>query len=207
MLWFRTMAKISNLMVVPAGGWVYTDPDTGLKITGGDFFTLRTNVVKHRMNNGLPVGPEIDQHVMDQICARAPDSCESNDGTTPRRHVNGGDVVHFLNILKTWLSTSGEKFVSQAEADRRASICASCPKNVPVHGCLGCQNLAGVLMNTIGHKVTPFNSVLHGCAVCSCSLPALVWAPSAVLPPARMEDGYVPQCWRLSSLDKSSSSL
>lgn len=198
MLCFCTMARIKNLMVVPAGGWTYVDPDTGLEIHGGDYFDLRKKVLRHRLNNTLASGPELDSEIQTQICQRAGGDFCGEDGAPSGRSITGSDVIQFLKTLGSWLKAD-TKFVDQSEADRRAAICAGCPNNTVITGCGGCTNVAGKLTEVIGQRTTTSNDRLLGCYACGCSIPAIVWIPLEIFPPITEPERYVPYCWKLGS--------
>ncbi|MCB1203891.1 MAG: hypothetical protein KDN18_06505 [Verrucomicrobiae bacterium] len=69
-----------------------------------------------------------------------------------------------------------EVFVGQAEADRRASICAGCPHNVIPAGKGWLQNWTdGQMLKSVEGRKTASHERLGVCEVCSCELRAAVW--------------------------------
>jgi hypothetical protein len=190
-----------NLLHVPPGGWQFTEPLSKMVIYGGDYWDLREKVRKHRTINLFVSGPEIDNQIQGQICERMSATarsvfCRNCDTTIPERTITLGDVREFLIVAKSWLSSP--HLVSQDEANRRAEICAGCPKNVPIAGCHTCRNLIKWTVDLIGHnRSTPFDGKLGGCEVCGCGNQAQVHIPLKDL-----QKGITPQmefpshCWK-----------
>jgi hypothetical protein len=102
-----------------------------------------------------------------------------------RRRLSLTSVLSFLGMMKAWAQStlSGkDAFVSQAEAERRASICANCPMNVTLQfSCGACMGAVITLMSSIiGNRKTEQDKDLGACLVCSCSLKAAVHVPIEV---------------------------
>src|ERR1700746_3802250 len=157
---------LASLLHVPPGGWKFTEPLSGMLIYGGDYFDLREKVRKHREINLFVSGPELDRQVQEQICAgltadaRSRFCRECGPLINTGRTITLGDVKNFLAVAKAWVKDP--QFVSQDEANRRAEICAGCPKNVPIAGCHTCRNLVKLTVALIGHRSTPFDGKLGG---------------------------------------------
>ena len=78
-----------------------------------------------------------------------------------------------------WLSSGGPP-VEQALADKRAAICATCPKNV--EGSWYTVAPATLIKETLEARKdlkleTPSDSQLKSCAVCKCLMRLKVWVP------------------------------
>lgn len=195
--------KILNM--IPPGGWSYTQPENGMLIQGGNYAELRERVRQHRDNNRYQNGPQLDDEIQDQICERIPEPhrahwCIDPASRTPSpvayRSVAVADVRNFLHTLGSWIR-SGFAFVNQPEADRRAKVCAECPKNVEIAGCTGCAHIGPLITQTIGHHATAEDYRLKGCEVCGCSNKAQIWVPMAVLAKGMNSHMKFPEwCWK-----------
>jgi hypothetical protein len=191
---------LSNLLHIPPGGWKYTQGQSNLLIYGGDYYDLREKVRQHRQINRYQAGPELDQEIQAQICAGLSAAaraafCRDCDTTVATRSLSLPDIKHFLKTAKSWALKPS--FVSQFEANRRAEICASCPKNLPIAGCRACQNLVKWTIGLIGQRSTPFDEKLGGCEVCGCGNQAQVHLPLAVLAKGITDDMVFPKpCWK-----------
>jgi hypothetical protein len=196
---------LANHLHVPPGGWEFTEPLSKMTIHGGDYFDLREKVRKHRTLNLFVSGPEIDNQIQEQICsnmsaaARARFCRECSSGLASQQYsgrtLSLDDVKSFLIVAKSWVSNP--QLVSAGEANRRAEICAGCPKNVPIAGCHSCRNLVKWSIALIGHRSTPFDNKLGGCEVCGCGNQAQVH-----LPLKDLQKGITPEmafpshCWK-----------
>lgn len=192
-------------MHVPPGGWQFTDPMSGMLIYGGDYFDLREKVRKHRTINLYTSGPEIDNQLQEQICAKMSPAarsrfCRECKMATQGRSVSLSDVKQFLIVAKNWIEKPA--LVSQVEADRRAEICAGCPKNVPIAGCHACRNLIKWSVALIGQCSTPFDSKLGACEVCGCGNQAQVHLPLSDLRKGiTPEMAFPSHCWKALKLE------
>lgn len=178
---------------IPPGGWHYVQTETGLEIRGGDFFDLCQKVRKHRQMNKLATSDLVAQ-VETQICERLNAEARSiycRDSGPPKelKRVAFADVKHFLLTLSHL-----KHFVPQKEAERRASICSTCPLNYPIAGCTSCRNLPGLIFRTIGRRTTSQDLHLKGCGVCGCSLAASVHVPLTAFP-TEPKYQYPQWCW------------
>jgi hypothetical protein len=191
---------LNNLLHVPPGGWKYTQTQSGLVIYGGDYYDLREKVRKHRQINRYLTGPELDSEIQEQLCAKlSPEArahfCRDCSAVPQTRALALADVKHFLETAASWMAKP--VFVSQTEAARRAEICASCPKNIPIAGCHACHNLVKWSIELIGHRTTPFDSKLGACEVCGCGNQAQVHLPLAVLAKGITPEMAFPAfCWK-----------
>lgn len=72
---------------------------------------------------------------------------------------------------------SGAQPVEQEEAERRAAICADCPRNIPIPPCQLCRSTVNLVGHWLIGKHTSKDEELKGCGVCGCSLATSVWVP------------------------------
>lgn len=189
---------------VPSGGWRYTDPDLHITITHINLPQVFKGATQLRVANkkGLPrLWPMVFRSMIceqmglgDRFCRpfAKPEAKENK----PARAVTFGDVRNFLSVLKEWMQTRAD-FVSTEEAERRASICAGCPENVPASGCAGCTNIVSLITSVVGGRKTSQDSVLENCNVCGCANKAQVHVPLDVLAKGITSDMSFPvHCWK-----------
>jgi hypothetical protein len=191
---------LSNLLHVPPGGWKYYQEDSGFELRGGDYYDLREKVRKHRQINSFIAGPDLDNEIQTQICTKLPSSaravfCRPCQSLGSGHSVDLEDVRNFLQVAAQWMKK--RSFVSQAEADTRAEICASCPKNIAIEGCRPCRGLIKYTLELVGNKHTPFDEQLGACEVCGCSNQAQVHLPLEALKKGITKKMAFPDyCWK-----------
>lgn len=143
---------------------------------------------------------EFKAECMHRICLTLPRSAclgSENDGDIRTQRLTLQKLKDFiLAVISTVRSAAKNEpvFVSQAEADRRASICVPCEYNDDVNcaGCSGILTLANIFLRNRYVKGQPR---LGGCGVCGCFLTVAVWASDNVL--GRLEKHEYPEhCWR-----------
>ncbi len=193
--------KLKDLNVGPPGGWRFTCPYCGEpKITsvGITFGQLLGRVRIHYTNMNHP-DADLAVVVEAAICASLSHEDQvacCDTGVRNRTSVSFGEIVAFTTWLATWLTT-GAKLVPQEEANRRASICATCPYNVSVSGCAVCRTSIGILRNKL-MKVDPTtsNDSLKACGVCGCDLKTITHVPIETLQHRGLDYSKVPWCWQ-----------
>jgi hypothetical protein len=99
--------------------------------------------------------------------------------------------MRFLKSMASWVA-SGGGFVSQEEAERRASICCQCPLNQEMEGCFGCSG-AAALMETITDRTTSKDGQLKNCRACGCVSKVAVHFPLSAVDTS-VE--YPAHCWK-----------
>ena len=128
---------IFNKATVPPGGWSYTEKSTQYKMVAMTYDNLFDQIEDHRIANGLDVSKGWRGRVVDELCETLPDGyCLDQNAPPPVRKTNIGDVKNFMKTIARW-SASSDKYVSQDEAEQRAKICSTCPKNIHIKGCKG----------------------------------------------------------------------
>jgi len=201
---------------IPGGGWYAKQPETGAVIKGSTLRNLIKEVVLYRTANNLPIEQNIRRQVEEQVCASMPEDnakhyctfLEEDDAKNPPRlrkfRSTITDLENFGKAVKAVLETaasSGNLHVSQSEADRRGSICAACPKNIPVAYCHGCGTLGALYRSISGKKSSANDGSLHSCDVCGCDNKTQVHFTGEVLRLAAEKQGFMdaefPEwCWK-----------
>jgi len=161
-----------------------------------DYQTWVENARAHLVANGQAVPEDLPVLMEDQLCQTLePGWCNYDDPGRPRVNtdLSWGDVLGGLATFAEWLAR-GMRYVSQAEADRRAEICARCYLNVNIGGCAACQKMVA---QVIGDRTTKYDPNIRACAVCKCVLKAKVHFPISVLDrQAKKAQPLYPEfCW------------
>lgn len=200
------MGLIHNPAVYPPDGFYFLQDGT-IRIQGASMPKLAIAVRDYRISHGLPVGNPLLE-VNDFTCARYPSGCRDlnpkYDMPDPKKQVTvPGSIGITTNkwltdLYRALSSASGSLRVGQAEADRRAAICAGCPKQLFWGtGCGGCDAASKRLaFNIRNGKEAAGGDKLMACGVLREDTRTSVWIDG--LKPA--ENGNLPAtCWRRAS--------
>jgi hypothetical protein len=131
-----------NPNVHPHGGHWFQESD-GTKIVGDGWAGVIARVKRYRERRGLPPG-DPTQEVINQACQREPVICVHENPAYDNQLKRG----NFKGSVLTWLSQAiirrsrkELQFVEDAERQRRAQICATCPLNQEFNndGCASCR--------------------------------------------------------------------
>lgn len=188
--------KLKSLLVEVPGGWLYTQLETGYTMKDVTFNALVQRVAAHRANMAIVTKGDLAAEVEATICARmTPENqiahCES--GTTFPKSVHWSLVERFLKTAVAFV-LGPDSLVPQAEAERRASICAGCPLNVGLHGCAVCRATLNELREKLLVRHTEQDSLLGACGVCGCDNRVQVHVPMAALRAGSGDLNY-PESW------------
>lgn len=177
--------RLLDPFTVPPGGFRYVCPETAARITAASLGELVANSTNHRKANNLPVTQDFAREIEEQLCGTMPPgTCKHEAGvvmTGPRR-LTFADVVSATKTLGAWF-LKGTPKVNQAEAERRARICLSCPMNQNFDGCTTCaeRDLREAMVSFMGDSKTEYDANLHTCFTCGCTLKAAIWFPLSLL--------------------------
>lgn len=198
------MLQIKDKQTTPNKGWDYQAPD-GTLIAGGDFNDLVMKALDYHVKHGLPTD-NLAALVEDEMCRRKPVKCAPPRPTPDgERTIGVADVWRFLRTMMEW--AKNREFVVQAEAERRAEICAGCKFNGEVTdgSCWGCTNIFGMVEQIIGERTTRVDHALKNCRVCGCLNKVACWLPLDVMLKASGSveypadtDGNGTPCWKKS---------
>ena len=196
------MLRLLRRDVVPKDGWTYVQQPLNTAIKGKSWNELVRRVRNFRIANGIAIERDFEEQLGQEVCRQqgwgTPVCEEQEPPTVEKRQISMHDVVSFLKVLKHWI-LHNPALVTQEEADRRAEICAGCPYNVDVTGCMGCTNIAGLIFNVVQDRSTKWDGQLKNCQVCGCVNSAQVWVPKETLDKgvtAEMREDFPSHCWK-----------
>lgn len=177
--------KLANRsQVPPPPHFRYKHPVSGAEFIRNSWENLRGDVTAHTTGNHYP--PVSDDEIEQQMCENMGDAIKARFCIGDGKSVNSG--LHWRDILQGTLTMAsfliaGRPLVSQEEAERRASICAKCPRNTQfTRPCGGlCEELRVATESIIGSKGTSLDGKLESCSVCKCHLKSKVWVPLEIL--------------------------
>jgi hypothetical protein len=170
----------------PPGNWNIKVPQTGVVFNHYDYRSICNLYKSHCAANGIFLTPTWEDEFISEMCKQNTKwgrLCgRISMKKIHRRRLSLTSVLSFLNMMKAWAQStlSGKSaFVTQAEAEERASVCADCPMNVTLQfSCGACMGAVMTLMSSIiGNKKTERDKDLGACLVCSCSLKTAVHVP------------------------------
>jgi hypothetical protein len=201
----RRLLKRETGPPVDADGYPFrfVHPETGHKSASNDYWSWMEAVRSHRKANNLPMPDNIEAIAEDQLCGTLPPHLclyEQGDAPPSDTRIDFSDVVDWLKAIGSKI-ISGEEYVNQAESERRAAICVSCPLNVTiVGGCGGgCKKIAEFFTPGMTKLKTKQDNRLRSCAVCRCYNAIQAHFPLAILEendnPERQER-YPEFCWK-----------
>jgi hypothetical protein len=194
--------QLKQIYMTPPGGWRYYQLETGFPMKAITFETLLRQISQHRANNHLrPIAEGFEtlaaeiEHWLCQQMSPKDQTRKCKTGIRSRESVGWREVLGFLETNAEFLAEGAEQ-VPQEEAERRASICSTCPLNVRVDGC-------GVCVRTVNEyrtrllKATPTSKdgLIKACGVCGCDLKSIVHLPLSALR-AKGDKDYPDWCWQ-----------
>jgi len=169
--------------------------EQGYEIVATSFNHYVKEVYKIRSREGGDLRPNWKDRLATSFCNKhLLDGCQETDISV--RKISLSDLHEFYKAMKRWKRNKGS-LVTSAVAEKRASICSSCPKNVPVVGCFGCSNILPQILKMTKGASTSRDAELKGCAVCGCALRSLVHMPLSIKEhTAKSLKHYPDSCWQ-----------
>lgn len=177
-------------------------PD-GTVIHGKTIDALIRNVFEYRVRNNLDPGM-IEEDIDRYYCTKWPSFCaeaQTGLGKSPKQQSQ-----EMLNRVSRWASSiahrmprGGYALVMLSEAEKRASICAACPKNGGWRsGCGGCDATTLQIVQSLKQlKKTTKDGNLSACQIGGYENSAAAWLPTDALPITEAERAAMPvECWR-----------
>lgn len=177
----------------------------GVILRGPTQERLLTLISEYRIRNNIPPG-DAEKDVNDYFCSKYPDACvkESQDYGGPKRDFPRSEspanrVARWAMGLLHRMPQGGYPLVSQPEADARAKICRTCPKNSNWRGgCGSCTQSAVTLLAQIRRvSRTGYDGALMACSVTGYELTTSVWLNAQESPiNEEQRDAMPANCWR-----------
>jgi hypothetical protein len=185
---------LNNLRECPPGYFRYLVPETGRRFPdpeldrGKHYLSLTdllNDLTSHYIANGFLVPSNLSILVQDQLCRLLPpEICRyDNPGHQPvtRFHITPEQMISGTKSLVSWQLNGREKVPIETSNDRSA-ICIRCPLNVQPSGCATCNNPLHAIVNSfVGSRQGAYDNKIYACAICGCSLKALVQMPQETI--------------------------
>lgn len=190
---------------VPPTGFAFQQPETGAKLDGQSLEETVALVVKHRIANALPRQSvdEVREDVEAQLCMLlGPSWCQ--DAQAFNFPTDWESIKAGTRTLLSWAfeaAKGGHPYVTQEEAERRASACSNCFMNKRGGGCLSCgfvDLVRKVMAETPDPGQTKNDDKLNTCTICGCLLRKKVWLRAELIkstPEQKAAYAALPWCW------------
>ena len=195
------MFRVVNKVVVPPGGWRYTQPETRVTLESLTFDGLLYQIESHRKGNGIPLTKDWQLRVELELC-QDPDVARINCGAPAQgppikdRKVDLTDVLRFMRVINEWGWKTKFKFVKQELAEARASVCETCPMNVVVSGCHGCAGVTRWMEELLPEDRRFPSKNINSCQICGCYLPLKIHIPLEINLKSKPSNAEFPEhCW------------
>ena len=176
--------------LIPPGGF-HIEVE-GLRIDGSSYQDVAEKLLRYRLQNSLPPGNPMAE-VLDYVCGRWPHFCSDTAPVSPSQQkpapsLSARVTAWMAALYRNLRGTSAEQnYVNQSEADRRASICLSCPFHVEWRrGCSSCIDGTQRIGYTFrGGRQAANEAKLMSCALIGHEAKTAVWVKSS--PPLTSE--------------------
>jgi hypothetical protein len=186
------MKRPRNTSSTPNGNWNVTLPVINVRIESNHYRAWMGLIGKALEANDMNERGW-EEGIVHLACEQNPQwDCE--DTEIVERGTTVEDVWRAFKTATKWVSGGG-KLVDQEEADRRASICVSCPKHGNVTGCVGCRGVLNWSFDLLGNRRTQQDANLAQCKVCGCELKVKVWMPLDAISGDAIDGDYPNACW------------
>lgn len=177
-------------------GWFYPIEQTKVVVVSYGWVTLIDAVKAHMAGNGIKEPLTLELLMHDFMCHHVPEWCEE---ISHEKEAKVSAWKMMKSFYKAVEATWHEGQVPQEEADRRAAICASCPKNTDqvTEFCVGCatRGLVAKMTDFMSTKSTSSDSLLKSCSVCHCLLKLKVWLPKSGMVDPDLANKWPEHCW------------
>lgn len=175
-------------------GWFYPVEQTKVIVVSYGWSSLIEAVKAHLKGNCIEEPLTLELQMADFMCQHVPEWCEEMN---PEREQKVSAWKMMKSFYRAVEATWHEGQVSQEEADRRATICAKCPKNVDqqVNFCIGCyaRSLVSKVNDLLGSKRTAHDEKLKTCSACGCDLKLKTWIPKSGVADKTID--WPTHCW------------
>ncbi len=205
-----SLLKFTKHNVSPPDKFFFIVPEDRWKIETFAISDLFRQVQEHYERNGYALSENWKAIIEDQNCQRlSGEWCQYETGEDFMDGVNArftiDDIVNGTRVLASF-TLGGMNVVSREKAEERAKACSRCFMNMAVPGCASCRQLLNVVAEVTGTRGTSEDANLKSCAICHCSLKAMVWIPAENLaagttPEQRKQFKRVPHCWKIAEIE------
>lgn len=199
--------KLASRSKVPPGLFRYKHGISGAEFIRHAWSLMRDDVTAHCEANGYP--PVSDDEIEAQMCERlgktiAEQYCEGDGLSVKGVGLHWKEIWEGTKVIGSFI-LAGRPLVPQEKAEWRASLCATCERNVDYSKPCGgdCPDLRETVNAIVGGGKTTYDNKLYGCSVCGCSNKAQVWVPIEQLKlgvTPEMLPQFTPQCWKRAEL-------
>lgn len=172
--------------------YTFIDPDTQHQYTAQNQAELVRMILGYRQQNRLEPIEALNEVLENYWCRQ-----RENKGKCSFYQLKRG----FLETMKGGISLLTnymyDKFVTQDQADARASICIECPENVdPEKGMLVAWE-DEIAQACVGDRKSKYHDRLHTCKACGCLLKGKVFYSGKLeLEPDTLAQMPVGKCWQ-----------
>lgn len=149
--------------------------------------------------NKIKPPDHLKAEVVEYMCDNLPAGFCRHSSTSARKFVTITQVKEFTSLLfKRAFSFSPASFLAPLlEAEKRASVCSTCPLNDRTR-CTVCGGLLSLVRKLVGSRETTYDPVLGTCNLCGCLLRVKVHVSSEALKAATKKppEELIPDfCW------------
>lgn len=194
------MYQYARPSITPRTGYVYTDPDTGVRFEESLHRTLVDTVARHRRANKLAVPPNLSDIIEDAICRMNPASFRTDrpvvagSPASPPHPQQRGAVslsaatAATLRVLRARTSP----LVDSTVVRERAAICRACAENLREPCCYSCK-VESVFSPIVGAKHRNLSTAMLGvCGADNTFTKAVVWVSGS----RAFISVYPGACWK-----------
>lgn len=209
--------RVKTELTSPPGGWRCHVPESGKRIEGEHFSELEKEVAGHLRD--IQADPTKASELIHETTGRVlvagghADLVEqvSRSKRKPLDYAAGA-IAKFkvswrkspaYRFLSNYIDGHKDPFVDQAEAERRANICAECEENGIPAGKGWLEGWTdGVMLDSVMGKTVEKQDELGTCDACNgCELRAVVWwAPDILVEVSRFSSEFLRRapahCWK-----------
>jgi|SRR6478752_422550 len=156
--------KVSRPGQGTANKWRYVQPESGAVFNAFSYWELEEKIAKHRQAMGYDLAEGWKDRFQHDLCSQNAEAPCTDRPNVKKEKITLKDLKRFINSMAQW----DGKFVAQEEADRRAEICSTCPKNQHIPGCRTCAGVLTLAKKYLLDRKTQRDAALESCGICKC---------------------------------------
>lgn len=172
-----------NAPVPPGGAWRWVSPVTGRTLTTRSAARKLIQEVRgYQSENGHEVQtPEQIEHDICMQMGLIKPYCKGSE-SVPSGRTTLETLASASKAFVAWVS-GGMALAPMEQVEARAEICARCPRNQPLGGCMDCipEVAAQIAQDALvsSERRSKLHSRLHNCQQCGCRLTLKTQLPDA----------------------------